>query len=233
MSANLLPLATASVRYMYNLWHLALQALCKLFPLNALPVPLAKQVFHFLIKFWVKKRAFYRHEAFVFWGGFWSWNFWQNSKIRQSWGCPGLLEGFARGQEVKRADDARGQEVKGRKMAKNMGGSCFFCIFGFGFWDRFRVGFGALWGLNMAPRAPRRPQDRFWKFFFGLFLTVKRKHFYRHEVVDFWAPLGRWLLDNISLQHMVLSYTLGAFVYFRLLLAMFFTSYIMGLGLPF
>ena len=33
-------------------------------------------------------------------------------------------------------------------MAKNMGGSCFFCIFGFGFWDRFRVGFGALLGAE-------------------------------------------------------------------------------------
>ena len=115
-------------------------------------------------------------------------------------------------------------------MAKNMGGSCFFCIFVFGFGDRFRVGFGALLGAEHGPKSAKTAPRSILKFFFGLFLTVKRKHFYRHEVVDFWAPLGRWVLDNISLQHMVLSYTLGAFVYFGLLLVMFFTSYIMGLG---
>ena len=119
---------------------------------------------------------------------------------------------------------------RGEKWPKTWEGRAFFAFLSLGLGTGSGWGSGPFWGLNMVPRAPRRPQDRFWKFFFGLFLTVKRKHFYRHEVVDFWAPLGRWLLDNISLQHMVLSYTLGAFVYFRLLLAMFFTSYIMGLG---
>ena len=92
-------------------------------------------------------------------------------------------------------------------MAKNMGGSCFFSMFVFGFGDRFRVGFGALLGAEHGPKSAKTAPRSILKIFFGLFLTVKRKHFYRHEVVDFWAPLGRWLLDDISLQHMVLFKT--------------------------
>ena len=60
-------------------------------------------------------------------------------------------------------------------MAKNMGGLCFFCIFVFGFGDRFRVGFGALLGAEHGPKSAKTAPRSILKIFFRAFFDCQEE----------------------------------------------------------